>query len=83
MIRGASPDDICALCDEYSVKQAAPEYAAIGMGLCPVKRDNPPLSAHVSWDAPACVSFRLDRVNVVARRQYVQVQRLNQQETPP
>jgi hypothetical protein len=79
MIRGASPDDICAFCDEFSVRQAAPEYAAIGMGQCQVAEAGRPLR-HVAWDNPNCVSFRLDRVNLVARRQYVQVQKINQQE---
>lgn len=80
MTRAHNPEDICAHCDEYSVRQAAPEYADIGMGKCLVQCENPPLAAHVSWDRPACVSFRLDRRNIVARRQYVQVQRLNEQQ---
>lgn len=82
MTRAHDPEAICACCDEYSVKQAAPEYADIGMGKCMVQCENPPLSPHVSWDRPACISFRLDRKNLGARRQYVQVQKINQQEKP-
>lgn len=80
MIRGRSPDDICAFCDEYRVKDADPEYAAIGMGRCNVQAENPPLSKHVAWDSNPCVSFRIDTKNLAVRRQYVQVQRLNQKD---
>lgn len=68
------------MCDEYSVRTAEPEYAEIGMGRCNVQAENPPLSKHVSWDAAPCVSFRLDRPNIAARRQYVQLQQANHQE---
>lgn len=74
-MRTPGPDDICALCDEYSVKLAEPEYAAIGMGRCLVQAEQRFLSAHVAWDNKTCVSFRLDRPNLAARRQYVAVQR--------
>lgn len=83
MIRGPSPDDICATCDEYSVRDAEPEYAAIGMGRCSVQAENPPLSKHVAWNASPCVSHCIDRANLAARRQYVQVQRLNESNSPP
>lgn len=79
MTRAHDPEDICAMCDEYRVRDAEPEYAAVGMGRCNVQADNPPLSKHVAWDNRTCLSFRLDRPNIVARRQYVQVQRINQQ----
>jgi hypothetical protein len=79
MTRAHDPEAICAFCDEYRVRDAEPEYAAIGMGKCLVQSENPPLSAHVAWDCRACISFRLDRKNIAARRQYVQVQKLNQE----
>lgn len=80
MTRAHNPDHICAMCDEYSVKQAEPEYAAIGMGRCQVQAENPPLSKHVAWSQGACISFRLDKANIAARRQYVQVQKINEKE---
>lgn len=70
-----NPDHICGLCDEFDVGQAAPEYAALGMARCMVQSENPPLSAHVSWDGSACVSFRLDRTDLHAKRQFVEAQR--------
>lgn len=73
--------DICALCDEFSVKQADPEQAALGMGRC-LARTSGHLSTHVGWDDGACVLFRLDRVNLVRRQQYVQVQKLNRTSPP-
>jgi hypothetical protein len=79
MIRGAAPDDICAFCDEFSVKQAAPEYAALGMGRCGVAEPGKP-HVHTEWSASKCVSYRLDRLNLPARRQYVAQQRNKQQE---
>lgn len=83
MTRAPNPDHICAMCDLYSVKQAEPEYAAIGMGRCQVQAENPPLSKHVAWNQGACISFRLDKPNTAARRQYVQVQKLNNKENNP
>jgi hypothetical protein len=74
MIRGRGPDDICALCDEYSVKLADPEKAAQGRGQCQKAEQGKPL-AHVDWDGGTCVSFRLDWPNLAPRRQYVAVQR--------
>jgi len=74
MIRGRGADDICALCDEYSVKLADPEQAAQGRGLCQVAEPGRQLG-HVDWDGRTCVSFRLDWPNLAARRQYVAVQR--------
>jgi hypothetical protein len=72
-------DQICAMCDEYSVKQAAPEYAALGMGRCLARHDHGHLSVHVGWDCETCVSFRLDRSNLAKRRQYVATQRQKQE----
>jgi hypothetical protein len=69
----------CALCNEYSVKQAAPEYAALGMGRCLVRHDLGHLSVHVGWDSETCVSFCLDRANLAKRRHYVQIQRQKQE----
>jgi hypothetical protein len=85
MTRAANPDDICAYCDEFSVKQAAPEMAELGMGRCRKHFEGSHgLDIHVGWNSRTCVSFRLDRVNIAARRQYVQVQRINQKpESPP
>jgi hypothetical protein len=74
-MRGPGPDDICALCDEYSVRQAAPEQAARGMGRCLVRDESGPLHLHVEWNGRTCVSFRLDRPNLATRRQYVALQR--------
>lgn len=75
MIRGPAPDDICAMCDEFSVKQAAPEMAELGMGRCRKHFEHGHgLDIHVGWNSRTCVSFRLDRGNIAARRQYVQMQ---------
>lgn len=67
--------DICATCAAFSVRQAEPEYASIGMGLC-LALTTRHLSAHVAWDA-TCEAFK-PAADVEARLQYVQVQRLNQ-----
>lgn len=84
MIRGPSPDDICAMCDEYRVKDADPDYAALGMGICKKRVDTPIYtSIYVAWNGDPCVSHRLDRPNLAARRQYVQVQKLNERDSPP
>lgn len=69
--------DICALCAHYSIDKAVPELAAIGMGRCMSQASKRCTSVHVGWDAAACDSFVLERSNLTARRQYVQVQRLN------
>ena len=74
MIRGAGPDDICACCDEFSHKQAAPEYHALGMGLCQVSEPGK-ARVHVAWDEHKCVSFRLDNPNLGVRRRYVEQQK--------
>jgi len=74
MIRGRGPDDICALCDEYSVKLADPEQAAQGRGQCQIPARGRQLQ-HVEWDGETCVSYRLDWPNLAPRRQYVAVQR--------
>ncbi|KQQ93641.1 hypothetical protein [Massilia sp. Leaf139] len=74
MIRGRGPDDICALCDEYSVRAADPKHAAQGKGLCQKGEQGKPL-VHVDWDSGTCVSYRLDWPNLAARRQYVAIQR--------
>lgn len=72
------PSRVCALCDEYSVKQAEPEKAQAGMGRCLI-RAGTNLAEHVQWDEATCVSFRLDRINLARRQQYVQVQKLNRE----
>lgn len=75
MIRGASPDDICALCDEFKLKDADPAYRDIGMGICQKRVDTPMYSlVYVAWNNEACVSHHVDRPNLAARRQYVQKQ---------
>jgi len=73
-MRSPTADDICALCDEYSVKLADPEQAARGRGLCQVAETGRQLQ-HVDWNDRTCVSFRLDWPQLAARRQYVAVQR--------
>lgn len=75
MIRSCSPDDICAYCDEFSVRQADPEQAKIGMGKCLLPRE---YAVHAAWDA-TCEAFR-PAADAEARRQYVQVQKLNRAE---
>ena len=77
MIRCTGPDDICALCDEFSLRGADP--AKPGTGLCQVAVGRQLRT--VDWHGRTCVSFRLDRPNIAARRQYVQEQRAR--ETPP
>ena len=72
-------DQICALCDEFSVKQAPSEYAALGMGRCLARHDHAHLSVYVAWNGETCVSFRLDRPNLAKRRQYVEVRRQKQE----
>jgi hypothetical protein len=70
----SNPDEICAMCDEFTLKQAEPAKAATGQGLCLVAEQGRPLH-HVDWHGRTCVSFRLDRENLTLRRQYVAQQR--------
>ena len=79
MTRRHGLDDICALCDEYSVKLADPEQAALGRGQCQVAERGRTLR-HVEWNNQTCVSHRLDRPNLAARRQYVAMRRRTQPE---
>lgn len=74
MIRGRGPDDICALCDEFSRKLADPDQVAQGRGLCLITEPGRP-RRHVDWAGETCVSYRLDWPNMAARRQFVAVQR--------
>lgn len=68
-------DDKCALCDEFSVKHAAPEFADLGMGRCQKNYEHGEgLNIHVGWNAVPCVSYRVDRNNLAARRQYIAMQ---------
>lgn len=73
MSRELGPDDICGLCDEFDVDQAASACAAQGMGRCLVRNATGPLDLHVPWDGRTCVSFRLDRLNLRRKKQYVEV----------
>jgi hypothetical protein len=74
-VRSPSPDDICGLCDEFDVEQAAPECAALGMGRCLGREDHGFLTVHVAWDSRTCVSFRLDRANLQRKRIFIIAQR--------
>jgi hypothetical protein len=74
-------DEKCAYCDEFSVKQAEPEYADVGMGRCLASDSDHTKSQHVAWNGRTCISYRLDRQNLAARRQYIAIQQ--QKETPP
>lgn len=78
MTHRAGPDDICAMCDEFSLRGADP--AKPGTGVCQVAETGRPLR-HIEWNGRTCVSFRLDRANIELRRQYVQTQQ--EKETPP
>lgn len=71
----ASPDDICAFCDEWTRKGVDPALTEIGMGRCQARSESERLNLHVGWNATKCVSFRLDRPNLGKRRQYVEQQR--------
>lgn len=77
MTRAPSTTDICAFCDEF--RKAAPEYADLGLGRCRVHEGQPPLSVHVRWDARTCISYRLDKPNLSARREFVDKQRAKQE----
>lgn len=74
-MRAPNSDHICGLCDEFDAGLAAPEYAACGMGRCRVHAEGGVLAVHVPWDGWPCVSFRLDRPNLRAKRQFVALQR--------
>jgi hypothetical protein len=74
-------DEKCALCDEYSVREAEPEFADVGMGRCMARDPKGFLSPHVAWNAETCISYRIDRPNLGKRRQYIAIQQ--QKETPP
>lgn len=72
MTRAHNPDDICATCDEFKLKDAEPAYCDIGMGICQKRVDTPMYDLkYVGWNNGACISFRLDRPNLAKRRQYV------------
>jgi len=62
--------EVCGLCDEFDVDQAAPDQAAQGMGLCQIAERGRPLR-NVPYDSIGCVSFRLDWKNLTVRRQHV------------
>lgn len=68
MTRRTGPDDICAMCDEFSLRGADP--AKPGTGVCQIAEAGRPLRT-VGWNGPTCVSFRIDRPNLEKRRQYV------------
>ena len=74
-MRSPSPDDICGLCDEFDVDQAAPECAEKGQGLCLARDEASRLHLNVDWNGQTCVLFRLDQPNLRQRRQFVEVQR--------
>jgi hypothetical protein len=76
MTRTHNPEDICAMCDEFKLKDADPAYRDIGMGICQKRVDTPMYSlVYVAWSNPTCVSYRLDKPNLSVRRQYVAMQR--------
>lgn len=75
MIRRTGPDDICAMCDEFSLRGADP--AKPGTGVCQVAEAGRPLH-QVEWNGHTCVSFRLDRPNIEKRRQYVAQQNIKE-----
>lgn len=68
MTRTRTPEDICAYCDEYL--KAPPEYAELGMGRCAAHTDGV-LSAYVEWNGRTCVSYRVDKLYLAQRREYV------------
>lgn len=74
-MRSPNPDHICGLCDEFDADRADLEYAECGMGRCQVHAEGGVLAVHVAWDGRPCVSFRLDRPNLRAKREFVAVQR--------
>jgi hypothetical protein len=78
MTRTPSPTDICAFCDEFSAKLAAPEYRKLGLGLCQVSEPGKAL-VHVAWNGDPCISHRVDRQNLAARREFVEKQRAKQE----
>jgi hypothetical protein len=81
MICGPDPSEMCALCDEFSVRLAAPEYADVGMGRCLASDSDQAKFQYVAWNSRPCISYRVDIKNLAARRQYVAIQQ--QKETPP
>jgi hypothetical protein len=74
-MRSQRTDDICGLCDEFDVDQAAPDCAAQGQGRCLVRTVESRLALHVDWNGWPCVSFRLDRPNLRQKQQFVTAQR--------
>lgn len=66
--------EICALCNEYSVREAEPEYAELGMGRCMLRDPRGYLKTHVAWNNKPCVGYKLDKPNLAKRRQYIAVQ---------
>ena len=74
-MRSRDADYVCGLCDEFDVDQVAPELAAEGMGRCSVRDERGPLALDVACVDGSCVSFRLDRLNLRRRRQFVEAHR--------
>lgn len=75
MSRSRDTGNVCGLCDEFDVDQAAPEQVAQGRGRCLVRDERSRLALHVDWDGSSCVSFRLDRANLREKKRFVEAQR--------
>jgi hypothetical protein len=74
-MRCPNPDHICGFCTEFTVKDAEPEYAELGMGRCHgFDQDLASPVRYVAWDHK-CVLFVRDVRNKAARGSFVEEQR--------
>jgi hypothetical protein len=74
-MRCPNPDHICGFCTEFTMKDAEPEYAELGMGRCHgYDQDAMSPKRYVVWDEK-CILFVRDKRNQGARRQFVDQQR--------
>jgi hypothetical protein len=74
-MRCPNPDHICGYCTEFTVKDAEPEYAELGMGRCHgYEQDVTSPKRYVVWDEK-CILFVRDKRNIAARRRFVEERR--------
>lgn len=71
-MRGPNPDFICGFCEHFTMKDAEPQYAELGLGRCRgFDNEDPAPARYVEWDTQ-CVLFRRDVVRWHDRKLYVE-----------
>lgn len=71
-MRTRNPDFICGFCEHFTMKNAEPQYTALGLGRCHgFDNDESAPARYVEWDT-ACVLFRRDVARWHDRKPYVE-----------